>query len=158
MEDALFLLCPWFSHEVFYTVMSFNEASEDTGFTVFSSAADCCYSPGSEIHSPLPSSFLCIFRTRGSVKCWTSGDDGLGGYSEPTVSEDIRSWRPTSEYGHPSSGAPEILVYIEPTVAAMFLYRINHLHLYLSNIFQHLAPVFLRSIVSVEIESRSRRM
>jgi len=30
--DALFLLCPWFSHEVFYTVMSFNEASENLGF------------------------------------------------------------------------------------------------------------------------------
>ena len=35
LEDALFLLCPWFSHEVFYTVMSFNEASEDTGYHCF---------------------------------------------------------------------------------------------------------------------------
>jgi len=35
LVDALFLLCPWFSHEVFYTVMSFNEASEDTGFYCF---------------------------------------------------------------------------------------------------------------------------
>jgi len=31
----LFLLCPWFSHEVFYTVISFNEASKDTGFHCF---------------------------------------------------------------------------------------------------------------------------
>jgi hypothetical protein len=67
LEDALFLLCPWFSHEVFYTVMSFNEASEDTG--------DLCFSlllfvailtvPG----SPSPSLvFLYICRTRGSVR------------------------------------------------------------------------------------------
>jgi len=37
LVDALFLLCPWFSHEVFYTVMSFNEASKDTGVSLFSS-------------------------------------------------------------------------------------------------------------------------
>ena len=31
MEDALFLLCPWFlPRRVFYTVTSFNEASEDS--------------------------------------------------------------------------------------------------------------------------------
>ena len=35
LVDALFLLCPWFSHEVFYTVMSFNEPSKDTGFSMF---------------------------------------------------------------------------------------------------------------------------
>ena len=35
LVDALFLLCRWFSHEVFYTVMSFNEASKDTGFSRF---------------------------------------------------------------------------------------------------------------------------
>ena len=32
LEDALFLLCPWFSLQGFYTFMSFNEASEDLGF------------------------------------------------------------------------------------------------------------------------------
>jgi len=35
LVDALFRLCPWFSQEVFNTVMSFNEASEDTGFHCF---------------------------------------------------------------------------------------------------------------------------
>jgi len=40
LEDALFLLCPWFSHEVFYMVMSFNEASEDTG--IFPHFSSCC--------------------------------------------------------------------------------------------------------------------
>jgi hypothetical protein len=31
-----FSLCPWFSHEAFYTVMSFKEISEDTGDLCFS--------------------------------------------------------------------------------------------------------------------------
>ena len=72
LEDALFLLCPWFSHEVFYTVTSFNEASGDTGFSMFfnvflfSSAAVCCYT-GGFLFSFSPA-FLCIFRTRGSVR------------------------------------------------------------------------------------------
>jgi len=35
LVDALFLLCPWFSHEGFYTDISFNEASEDTGVSLF---------------------------------------------------------------------------------------------------------------------------
>ena len=35
LVDALFLLCPWFSHEIFYTVMSFNKAPEDTGVSLF---------------------------------------------------------------------------------------------------------------------------
>jgi hypothetical protein len=34
-EDALLLLCPWFSHEVFYTVISLNEAPEETGAPCF---------------------------------------------------------------------------------------------------------------------------
>ena len=37
--DALILLYPWVSRELFHTVMSFNEASEDTGFHCFSSSA-----------------------------------------------------------------------------------------------------------------------
>jgi len=43
LEDAFFLLYPWFSHEDFYTVMSFNEASEDTRDLCFSLAV-CGYS------------------------------------------------------------------------------------------------------------------
>jgi len=40
LEGALFLLCPWFSHEVFYTVTSFNAVSEDIRFhCLFFSAA-----------------------------------------------------------------------------------------------------------------------
>jgi len=35
LVDALLLLCLWFSHEGFYMVMSFNKASEDTGFHCF---------------------------------------------------------------------------------------------------------------------------
>jgi hypothetical protein len=56
LEDALFLLCPWFSHEVFYTVMCFNEASEDTGISV--AFYGVCVSPS------LPG----VFCTRGSVR------------------------------------------------------------------------------------------
>ena len=38
MKDALFLLCPWFlPRRVFYTVTSFNEASEDSVFLILSS-------------------------------------------------------------------------------------------------------------------------
>jgi len=37
--------CPWFSHEVFYTVMSFNEASEDTGFFQYFSSSLLLYWP-----------------------------------------------------------------------------------------------------------------
>jgi len=40
LVDALFLLCLWFSQEVFYTVMSFNEVSEDTG--IFPAAICFC--------------------------------------------------------------------------------------------------------------------
>jgi len=32
LEDALLLLCPWFTPRGFYAVTSFNEASEDIGF------------------------------------------------------------------------------------------------------------------------------
>jgi len=37
LKDALFLLCPWFPpRRVFYTVTSFNEASEDSVSLVLS--------------------------------------------------------------------------------------------------------------------------
>ena len=41
LKDVLFLQCPQFSHEVFYTVMSVNEASEDTG--IFQYFSSYCY-------------------------------------------------------------------------------------------------------------------
>jgi len=57
-------------HEVFYTVMSFNEASEDTWFHCFCFSSllltICCYT-GRFIFSFSPA-FLYIFRTRGSVR------------------------------------------------------------------------------------------
>ena len=35
LVDALFLLCPWFSYEVFYMILSFNKAYKDTGVLLF---------------------------------------------------------------------------------------------------------------------------
>jgi len=60
LEDALFLLCPLFSHEVFYTVTSFIEASGDTGFHCFYFAAIFCHSHCSELYSLFPSFLLSL--------------------------------------------------------------------------------------------------
>ena len=75
--DALFLLCLWFSHEVFYTVMSFHEASEDTGFhcfcffslQLFVAILAVSFSPS------LLRSFASSVQGEVSEK-WASGDDG----------------------------------------------------------------------------------
>jgi len=52
---------------VFYTVMSFNEASEDTGFFNIFPPAAVCFCTDRFVFSFSPA-FLCIFRTRGSVR------------------------------------------------------------------------------------------
>ena len=68
LEDALFLLCPWFFHEDFYTAMTIIEASEDTGFHCFfiSPPAAVCYI--GRFLFPSSPAFLGIFRARGSVR------------------------------------------------------------------------------------------
>lgn len=49
--DAVIILREWVSHETFYTVVSFNEAPEDTGFHYFSlflllfAIPGICFSP-----------------------------------------------------------------------------------------------------------------
>jgi len=64
LADALSLLCPWVSDEVFYSVISFNEASEDTGFQCFPSSAAVGYYTGRFVFSFSPA-FLCIIHARG---------------------------------------------------------------------------------------------
>ena len=57
LEDALFLLCPWFFHEDFYTAMTIIEASEDTGFHCFFYFSPCCCL----LYWPFPFPFLSCF-------------------------------------------------------------------------------------------------
>ena len=75
LVDALFLLCPWFSHQVFYTVMGFNEASEVTGF--FNVFLFCCCLLQYWQFPFLFLSFLCQNDGRPQMtdRIDTSGDD-----------------------------------------------------------------------------------
>ena len=68
MEDALFLLCPWFLlRRVFYTVTSFNEASEDSVFLILS-----C------VPFHLPYERKCLNKV-------ASGDEEAAGHERPEV-------------------------------------------------------------------------
>jgi len=67
LVDALFPLCPWFSMRFLHTVMSFNEASEDSGvFNIF--PPSLFFAILAVSFFSFSSAFLYIFRTRGGVK------------------------------------------------------------------------------------------
>ena len=132
LVDALFLLCSWFSHEVFYSVMSFNKASKDTGFFNIVPPATVCFCTGRSIFSFSPA-FLCIFRTRGSVRImgvrrWRTGASTSGDDSRPSLRAPAREtvFRPLP------LASPSGPLYIE----RMFLLRscinqsVHYLHLY----------------------------
>ena len=77
--DALFLLCLWFYHEVFYTVISFIKISEDTGiFQYFFCFCTGCFifSSGVPLH--------LLYEGKGQNKV-VSSDEEVSRHERPEV-------------------------------------------------------------------------